>query len=159
MNRVNALLIYGIRGNSTTVDVGLAVLRIAVGLAFMTIFEKVLPRDGVWGPQPWFIADVAKMGFPLPTLFAWAAVLAEFVGGFLLILGLATRFAALATCAVTGVAAFVYHHADIAQSGLTATAFFTMCTTLALTGPGRFSIDGLVAGASQRVAEKRAAAG
>jgi uncharacterized membrane protein YphA (DoxX/SURF4 family) len=69
------------------VDVGLALLRIVVGLAFMTIFEKVMPREGVWGPQQWFIDDVTNMGFPMPVLFAWLAVLSEFVGGFLLIAG------------------------------------------------------------------------
>jgi len=67
-----------------------------------TVFEKFLPRDGVWGPQPWFINDVAKMGFPLPTFFAWCAVLAEFFGGILLMLGLMTRPAALANAITTG---------------------------------------------------------
>jgi putative oxidoreductase len=135
---------HGILGNATTIDVGLAVLRIVVGLAFMTVFEKFLPREGVWGPQQWFIDDVAAMGFPAPALFAWLAVLAEFFGGLLLILGLGTRLAALANGFVTFVAAFVYHQADIGQSGLTATVFLTMCTTLLICGPGRFSIDGLI---------------
>jgi putative oxidoreductase len=72
-------------------------------------------------------------------------VLAEFFGGLLLILGCASRYAALSNLIVTGVAAFVYHQADVGQSGLTATVFFTMCATLMIAGPGRFSIDGLIA--------------
>ena len=143
--KLPALLHYGLLGNAVTVDLGLAVLRLITGLAFVTVFEKVLPRAGVWGPQPWFVEDVAAMGFPLPLFFAWAAVLAEFVGGFLLMLGLATRPAAFFTAIVTGMAAFLYHDGDIGQSGLTATVFLTMSMTLLLAGPGRFSLDGFFA--------------
>jgi putative oxidoreductase len=51
------------------------------------------------------------MGFPVPVVFAWAAALAETVGGTLVTLGLFTRVAA-ALCALTMlVAAFVRHHA------------------------------------------------
>ena len=46
------------------------------------------------------------------------------------------RYAALSTCIVTGVAAFVYHKADVGHSGLTATVFFAMCLTLMIAGPG-----------------------
>lgn len=144
-NRLASFHHYGILGNATTVDVGLALLRLITGLAFVTVFEKVLPREGIWGPQQWFIDDVAAMGFPLPLVFAWAAVLAEFFGGILLMLGLATRSAAFMTVAVTFVAAFFYHDGDIGQSGLTATVFLTMSATLLLAGPGRFSLDGLLA--------------
>lgn len=142
---VRTLLFTGIRGNHRNVDAALLLLRICVGLAFMTIFEKLLPRDGVWGPQPWFISDVAKMGFPYPHFFAWAAVLSEFVGGFLLILGLLSRPAVLLNCVVTGVAAFLFHHGDIGGSGLGATAFFLMCTVLLIAGPGTCSVDTLLA--------------
>ncbi len=153
MKTLPRIMTYGIMGNATTVDVGLTVLRIVVGLAFMTVFEKFLPRDGVWGPQQWFVDDVANMGLPLPILFAWLAVIAEFFGGLLLILGCALRFAAFSNLIVTGMAAFVYHQADVGQSGLTATVFFTMCATLMIAGPGRFSIDGLIA-RSQGEAER-----
>ena len=139
------IMTHGILGNAPSVDVGLAVLRIVVGLAFMTVFEKFLPKDGVWGPQQWFVDDVANMGFPLPVVFAWLAVLSEFFGGLLLILGCGCRYAALSNGIVTGVAAFVYHKADLGQSGLTAIVFFAMCVTLMITGPGQFSIDGMIA--------------
>jgi putative oxidoreductase len=145
MNALFRLMMHGVLGNATTVDVGLAVLRTIGGLAFMTLFEKSLPRDGVWGPQQWFVEDVAIMGFPMPAVFAWIAVLSEFFGGLLLILGCTCRFAPLSHAVVTGVAEFVYHNADIGQSGLTATVFFAMCTTLVIAGPGRFSIDGWIA--------------
>lgn len=142
MSRLLRVLTHGVRDNATTVDIGLAVLRVIVGLAFITVFEKFLPRDGIWGPQQWFVDDVAAMGFPAPALFAWLAVLAEFFGGFLLVVGLGTRFAALANVLVTATAAFLYHGGDVGQNGLTATVFLVMCTTLMIAGPGRFSLDG-----------------
>jgi len=145
VRRIQTALFFGLHGNAITVDAGLTILRVCVGLAFMTIFEKVLPREGIWGPQQWFIDDVAKMGFPLPVLFAWLAVLTEFVGGFLLIIGLGSRFAAFSNAGVTFVAAFIYHHGDVGRSGLAATVFFMMCTVLTIAGPGRFSIDGFLA--------------
>ncbi|MCC6797834.1 MAG: DoxX family protein [Candidatus Hydrogenedentes bacterium] len=145
LRRIQTAHFFGLHGNAITIDIGLIILRVCVGLAFMTIFEKVLPREGIWGPQQWFIEDVAKMGFPAPVVFAWMAVLIEFVGGFLLIIGLGSRFAALSNAGVTFVAAFIYHHGDVGQSGLAATVFFMMCAVLTITGPGRFSIDGFLA--------------
>ncbi|MEM9666266.1 MAG: DoxX family membrane protein [Bacteroidota bacterium] len=126
-------------------DLGLTLLRVATGLALAIVFEKVLPREGVWGPQAWFVADVAAMGFPYPAFFAWAAALAEFVGGLLLVVGLATRPAALLNAIVLFVAAFLHHGGDIALNGLMAFTFFIMTVTLLLTGPGRFSLDHLIA--------------
>jgi putative oxidoreductase len=134
-------LFGGINCNSRTVDIGLAVLRVGAGLALCTIFEKFLPRDGVWGPQAWFINDVAKMGFPLPAFFAWCAVLSEFFGGIFMVAGFLTRPAAFLNAVTTFVAAFVYHK-DIGRDGVVAAAFFVMTLTLLLAGPGRFSLDG-----------------
>jgi putative oxidoreductase len=131
----------GLRGNAIAVDVGLLILRVVSGLALCTVFEKVLPREGRWGPQDWFISDVAKMGFPLPVAFAWVAVLSEFVGGILLILGLLARPAALMNAGTTFVAAFLYHHGDISNSGLMAFIFFAITLSLTIAGPGRFSAD------------------
>jgi putative oxidoreductase len=141
---VQRLLLGGILGNAAGVDAGLALLRIGAGLALATIFEKFLPRAGVWGPQEWFVSDVAKMGFPFPTAFAWAAVLSEFFGGLLLTLGLAARPAAFLNAVTTFVAAFVYHE-DIGRDGVVALAFFLITASLTLAGPGRFSLDGWIA--------------
>jgi putative oxidoreductase len=138
------LLLGGIAGNARSVDAGLLLLRVGSGLALCTIFEKFLPRAGVWGPQEWFVGDVAKMGFPFPVAFAWAAVLSEFIGGILLALGLASRPAAFTNAVTTFVAAFVYHE-DIGRDGVVALAFFLITAALTLTGPGRFSLDGWVA--------------
>jgi hypothetical protein len=69
--RIERLLLGGTQANAWGVDAGLALLRVGAGLALCTIFEKFLPRAGVWGPQEWFVNDVAKMGFPFPAAFAY----------------------------------------------------------------------------------------
>lgn len=130
---------------SVSIDLGLLLIRLATGILLCTVFEKFLPRDGRWGPQDWFINDVAKMGFPAPVFFAWCAVLAEFVGGILLALGLLSRPAAIANAITTFVAAFVFHKGDVSGSGLLGTVFFASTMGLTLTGPGRISIDYLIA--------------
>lgn len=147
MKTILARFVFGgVRGNPIQIDLGLLLLRIAVGTLLCTVFEKFLPRDGVWGPQPWFVNDVAKMGFPLPTFFAWCAVLSEFFGGIMIVFGLLTRPAALANAITTFVAAFIFHKGQISGPGLMGTIFFAATAALTLTGPGRFSIDALFAG-------------
>ena len=152
----------GIRGNAVTVSVGLCLIRCVVGLALCTVFEKLLPRDGRWGPQDWFIRDVAAMGFPAPAFFAWCAVLSECVGGVLLMLGLLTRIAAPLIAVTTFVAAFRYHEGDIGGSGLLAFLFFVITVGLAISGPGGLSIDRFLApraaGRSSPIADPRPAA-
>ena len=135
-------IIFGVGGsNQLGTDLGLVVLRVIAGLSRMTIFEKLLPRNGVWGPQEWFIADVADMGFPAPLFFAWCAVLAEFVGGFLILIGLATRPATIFLGFTMFVAAFIHHDMDLFSQGLKATIFLGLYLTLFLSGAGKFSAD------------------
>ncbi|MDX1961787.1 MAG: DoxX family membrane protein [Pirellulales bacterium] len=129
---------------SLSIDFGILLIRLATGILLCTVFEKFLPREGRWGPQDWFIADVAKMGFPLPVFFAWCAVLAEFFGGILLALGLLARPAAFFNAVTTFVAAFIFHKGDVSGSGLLGTVFFASTLGLTLTGPGRVSCDYLI---------------
>ena len=129
---------------SLSLDFGILLIRIATGVLLCTVIEKFLPREGRWGPQSWFIADVAKMGFPFPVFFAWCAVLSEFFGGILLALGLLARPAAFFNAITTFGAAFIYHRGDVSGSGLLATVFFAATMGLTSTGPGRISIDYLI---------------
>ena len=141
MDRFRHLLFGPQHINSANQDVAFLILRFFVGLALCTVFEKLFPRDGVWGPQQWFVDDVSNMGFPIPLFFAWTAVLTEFVGGILLMLGLLTRPAAILNMILTGVAAFIYHGGDILKPGLLAFFFMVMCISIALNGAGKYSID------------------
>ncbi len=138
---------------SISTDFGLLILRVAFGLLLCTVFEKFLPRDGRWGPQDWFIEDVRKMGFPTPTFFAWSAVLSEFFGGVLLVLGLFSRPAAFFNAITTFVAAFIFHRGDISGSGLMGVVFFAATLGLCFTGPGRISLDFLIFGRTNGIRE------
>ncbi len=139
------------------VNLGLAIIRVVTGLALCIAFEKVLPRVGVWGPQQWFVEDVAKMGFPAPGFFAWCAALSEFVGGILLVLGLLTRPAAFFNAITTFVAAFVFHKGDVTGSGLLATIFFALSVTILFAGPGSLSLDALLSRFLRNRAHREAA--
>jgi len=59
------------------------------------------------------VQGVANLGFPAPALFAWAAALAEFLGGLLVFLGLGTRVAAAFAAFTMVVAGFARHKAHL----------------------------------------------
>lgn len=143
-NKIKAFLFGSNQQNSISQNIGFLLLRFFVGLALCTVFEKFFPKNGIWGPQEWFIQDTANMGFPFPTFFAWVAVLSEFFGGILLMFGLFTRPAALLNVLVTFTASFIYHKGDIGNAGLLSFFFMIMCICILFFGPGKFSLDYLI---------------
>lgn len=146
--------------NRVAGDVGLLLLRLAgLGLAIVHGLPKLVRMTG--GDQR-FVEGVGKLGFPYPTVFAWAAVLAEVVGGLLVALGLGTRLMA-ALCAFNmAVAAFLRHHAHdhlrvrlgllqtdaktVAEWGdpELALLYLVAFLALALLGGGRFAVERLL---------------
>jgi putative oxidoreductase len=142
--KIKTFFLSNNQNNFKSQNIGFLLLRLVVGLALCTIFEKLFPKNGIWGPQQWFIEDTARMGFPLPTFFAWLAVLVEFIGGILMMLGLFTRPAALLNAFVTFTATFIYHKGDITGSGLLSFIFLVMCICILLFGAGKFSLEYLV---------------
>lgn len=145
---IRRVLFGGGARNQLGTDMGLCFLRVIAGLSMMTIFEKFLPRDGIWGPQEWFVSDVAEMGFPIPLFFAWCAVLAEFFGGFLVLIGFLTRPATIFLGFTMFVAAFIHHDMDLFNKGIKATIFLGLYVSLFFSGAGRFSVDALFSGDS-----------
>lgn len=123
-------------------DAGLLVLRIGLFalLAFAHGLGKIPPGAG-------FVGLTGQMGFPLPALFAWAAALSEFAGGLLLAVGLLTRPAAVFV-AITMLVAFIgVHGAALTgeDNGESAFVYLVGAVVLALTGPGRYSVDAAIA--------------
>lgn len=109
------------------------------------------------------IQGAADLGFPLPIVFAWAAALSELVGALLIAIGLGTRIAAGFLAFTMAVAAFGRHHAFqqilVALGAMSVDAetlkgwgkpesaliYMAVYLALILTGPGRYSIDFLIA--------------
>lgn len=124
---------------------GLLLLRVAVGLTFAAHgAQKLFGSFGGPGMKG-ATGFVQSLGFRPPTLWVWLLALAEFCGGLGLAFGLLTPFAALVLAIDMLVAIWTVHW----QNGFFATngglefplALAVAATTVAFTGPGRFSID------------------
>lgn len=142
-------------------DVALLVLRLTgLGLALGHGWGKIAALST--GQGQGFVEAVARLGFPAPVLFAWAAALSECAGGLLVALGLGTRVAAGLAASTMAVAAFVRHHAltrlaawlglvSVPEETLKAwgnpelaLVYLAALLAVALLGPGRFALDRLV---------------
>ena len=139
-------------------DLALLLVRLSgLGMALAHGLGKVTALAA--GEGDGFIAGVESLGFPLPGLFAWAAALAEFLGGLCVALGLGPRVAAASAGFTMFIAAFVRHHAHhhllVAVGAMQvsketarswgnpelALLYLLVFATLVLTGGGRFSLD------------------
>ena len=117
-------------------DSGLLLLRIFAGAGMLYHGYGKIFAGNIAG----FSQGVAAMGFPLPLLFAWLAVLSEFLGGIFLILGLFTRWSAFFILITMLVAAFLRHGADPFAVKELALAYAVMSAALVFTGGGRFTL-------------------
>lgn len=141
-------------------DVVLFLLRMSgLGLALAHGLPKVI---GLASGTSQFPAAVARLGFPLPTAFAWAAAAGELAGGLLVALGLFTRVGAAIAAAAMFVAAFLRHHAFshllvnlrlryVSRDTLEAWGnpelallYLVVLLAVLVMGPGRIALDGLV---------------
>ncbi len=145
MKPYHRFLIGGAGGSSAVADAGLLVLRLMAGLAlaFAHGIGKIPPTEQ-------FVGGVEAMGFPLPWLFAWAAGLAEFVGGLCLAVGLLTRPASLFISFTMAVAFFVQQADDPFATKEKALLYGVVALLFLLTGSGRFSLDAFLWGRSSR---------
>lgn len=130
------LLYGGAGGASRLADAGLLLFRVFIGLALAWGhgINKLPPSEG-------FTAGVAEMGFPAAVGFAWAAGIAEFVGGHLIALGLLTRPAALFVALTMCVAAFIRQAGDPFPDLEKPLLFLAAAVLLMVMGAGRFSFD------------------
>jgi putative oxidoreductase len=117
----------------------LLVLRLGLG-AIMVAHGK----EKVFGGMAKHIAFIHSLGVPAPTFMAYLSAWAEFGGGLLLLVGLATRFAALATLINMLVAIFKVHF----KNGFTGQGNYQFPLILAvvafaliITGAGPISLD------------------
>ena len=117
-------------------------------LAVVFIPNGIMKLSDIAGTAGYF----ESLGFPAPTLVAWGSGIFELAAGLAIVAGFQTRIAALLLSAFCVATALLGH---IGQGGDDATlAFMHMQAflkdvglsggflALALTGPGRFSMDG-----------------
>jgi putative oxidoreductase len=129
---------------SPRLSIGLLILRLVAGLAFVLHSYGKMTKPFAWMPP--------ESGMP-PWLQGLAA-LSEFGGGLAWMLGLLTPLASLALACTMGVA--VWMHAYVLGDPFVpsgpggsyelASIYLCIAVLLLLSGPGRFSLDRLVFG-------------
>ncbi|ADO73684.1 DoxX family protein [Stigmatella aurantiaca] len=119
--------------------VGWTLVRIVFGLSLA--LGHGLPK--VTGNMAGFAEGVAKLGFPFPLVFAWAAALSELLGGLLVAVGLFTRPAATLGAFTLAVALY-RHRVDPFGTMEKALLFFSVMVAVVLAGPGPWSLDAKV---------------
>jgi len=124
-----------------TRSIGLTVLRIVIGVIFLAHGYQKLFKFGFHGVSGMF----GHLGIPIPAVFAVIVTLVEFVGGILLITGLATRIPSL-LLAIDMIVAILLVHAKRGFFNTSGGVEFplvllaaTIC--LALSGGGAASLE------------------
>ncbi|HZN62644.1 MAG TPA: DoxX family protein [Planctomycetota bacterium] len=122
-----------------------APLLVRLGLATIFIYKGVQTIFGTFGgPGLDKTAELfGEKGYdlPLPILLASLAGIAALGGGFLLAVGLITRYAAATLFVLVIITLFVAYGGRVFSDGLGAFACLIMAFTLLLTGGGKGSLD------------------
>jgi putative oxidoreductase len=131
-----------------TVDLGLTILRVVIGLILAAHgSQKVFGWFGGSGLKG-FSAGTKRMGFRPPLFWAVLAALGEFGGGLLLALGLLTPLAALGIMGAMFVALVKAHWAKgfwNSKGGIEYTlTLWATAFSIGLAGPGAYSLDALI---------------
>lgn len=134
---------------TTSTSIGLAALRIVLGVVFIAHGAQKFAQ-GIPGTAQAF----AGMGVPLAEVAAPLVAGLELVGGVLLVLGVATRVLGLLLAVDMVVAGLLAHTTAgfFAQDGGFEYVLVLAVASLAvaLTGPGRWSVDALMLRSSRR---------
>jgi len=124
-------------------DTALLILRVITGTVLIHHgYEKLANIENFAD------AFVRPLHLPFPIFLSYIAAFSEIGGSWLLIIGLATRFGALAIVGTISVA--IYH--ALVTSGFNIfllellLLYFASATSIALTGPGNFSLDEVIIG-------------
>ena len=132
------------------VSIGLAVLRIATGVVFLDHGYQKMFKMGIGGVTGFF----GQIGVPLPGVMATLITVLEVFGGVALIIGFLTRPLALAFALdMLGAIFLVQLKSGFSKFEL---EFLLLAASVALifTGAGRYSIDAMMAGRSERAASR-----
>ena len=142
--------------NNTFQSLGLLILRVIVGIIFIANGWMMLTRWGIDGTT----ASFAGSGIPMAGFVALFSIAVELIGGILFILGFGTRLIGLAYLVVSLGAIYFVHWAKgiyVAEGGFEYVMLLGACGLLfALIGPGKFSIDHMIAKAFRKKKQNRA---
>lgn len=125
-------------------DLGLTVLRIGLGIVFLMHGWQKLFQMGIPGVSGFF----DTVGIPAPMLVASAIIALELIGGAALLIGLFTRWVALAFAAEMLVAALLVHLPGgfFAPDGIEMVLLpLAGSIALALAGPGAYALGRIIA--------------
>lgn len=127
-------------------DLGLFILRVSVSA--IMILAHGLPK--LLNPAP-FIEHLALNSYPAPAVLGYMSISAETLFPLLIILGLFTRASALIAAGNMLVAGLVHHiilGGDPFDRWEMALVYMIVFLTVAITGPGRWSVGKLFAARS-----------
>jgi putative oxidoreductase len=132
--------LFSTRVSENALAFALLVLRLGVGLAMMvnhgfdklTHFSRIAPRFA----DPFNIGSTTSLAM---------VVFAEFFCAAFIIIGLFTRLASIPLVIAMSVALFSAHKGDFFGKGEAAGLFLTCFIVLLFTGPGKVSLDRLIA--------------
>jgi putative oxidoreductase len=132
---------------ASTADILLLIARVMIGWLFLSSgWSKLTNIQG-------FVSYLTNLKAPAPEIMSWIGAGVEFLVGLLLILGLATRYAALLCALFLIVATFLAHRYweyPAAQMAAQKTNFlkniaiFGGVLALFIAGAGRFSVDAML---------------
>ncbi|MDO0937760.1 DoxX family protein [Streptomyces sp. DG2A-72] len=148
MNLPNRRL-SGENAHRLATDIGLLLLRLAVGAVFIAHGWGDASQDGGAGTN---VANYRDAGIPLPELSAWFGAYMQLIGGIVVLLGALTRLIGAGFAVVMAGALVFVHRGEplvMGQDGSgSGFAFIMLAASLALlgTGGGRFSVDRVFAG-------------
>ena len=126
-------------------DVGLLIVRLVIGLAFVFVygFKKIAAGPEMWAGLGGAMQNLG-IGF-MPVFWGFMAALAEFGGGILLVLGLFTRWTSLLMAFNMFVALLMHYSMGDPMSKITHPAeLCALFLALFFIGAGKYSIDNLI---------------
>lgn len=137
--------IFGTSFNVNKLHFWLLILRVAVAGFMLTHglpkLSKLMAGGEIQFADPFGLGQGASLGL---TAFA------EAICSFLIILGLATRLATIPLIIAMSVAAFIAHADDPFAKKEMALLYLLIFITLAILGPGKYSVDALISKQGRR---------